>query len=558
MSQTQSSRPQPGFFDPTLMHPLPQPPVAAGPGQPMQSSMRKRSATEPSQTSPPLAGSIMTSTTAAAIFHATAAMNIPVNKRHAMQPEEAPTLPSPSTSAPEKTVPPPPPPPPLPKKESSSSKMKIFSKPGRIGTPGIEKTLRPPPSPSRMPQISSPIPRLVAADGDGRRPSYPNSGTEAGYSESPPAATTATIVERGFLSSKEEGERKKEREHHSHKPHFLRSRRDKEHAFSSSNSNSKVAADAAASLYNFSPSSPSSTVFSSSALTLQRSISNMDIATPSTKSSKTTAFKSALGAGSSSNTTYEEGGFLIPSDPETAWSILCARVLPLFDGDPLRNTVEDLNKLVSMNIKRCVDRRDPVMLLHDVRKLLETGMSSIEPRLSDLPDERLLQRLVEIWALVFGYITPYFEAVFLPLQQEFKGAGSILSARESNEFFGGNVAETAGSPMGLDVRRLVMIAVRDCILLPVYERLRVLFSRLQLDFSGSSEEGMEVVGRMLQCVSVLAAAGTGDEKQGMLDELGRRLKWNWLSRGRTGRNRMGFVGQKMRPVVASVGGGDVL
>lgn len=232
-------------------------------------------------------------------------------------------------------------------------------------------------------------------------------------------------------------------------------------------------------------------------------------------------------------------------------------MLPLFEGDPLRNTVEDLNKLVSQHIRRCVERRDPVLLLHDVRTLLEAGMSSIEPRLGDFPDERLLTRLVEIWGLVFGYATPYLEAVFLPLQQEFKGSGGILSLRDSREFFGVDVAATAGSPLGLDFRRLVMIAMRDAIVLPVYERLKFLFSKLQLDFSGNQEEGMEVVARMLQCVSVLAAAGTGDDYQAMVDELGRRLKWNWLSRGRTGRNRHGFVGTKMRPVGVA-GGGDLI
>lgn len=175
-------------------------------------------------------------------------------------------------------------------------------------------------------------------------------------------------------------------------------------------------------------------------------------------------------------------------------------------------------------------------------------MSNMEPHLAEFPDERLLARLVEIWGLVFGYTTPYLEAVFLPLQQEFKGCGTVLSARDSRDFFGTETAALAGSPLGLDVRRLVMIAVRDCIVLPIHDRLRVLFSRLQMDFSRNQEEGMEVVGRMLQCVSVLASAGTGDEAQERVEELGRRLKWNWLSRGRTGRNRKGFVGTKVRAV----------
>ncbi|KAI5856046.1 HbrB-like-domain-containing protein [Tricharina praecox] len=546
--QQQRSQQGPGNFGPTLMHPsVPtqqrqqqeqQPPqqqaVAA---YAMQSSMRKRSATEPSPTSPPLLGSIMSGAAASAIFHATAAMNIPHAIPHPPPPPPSErTLPSPSTSAPAAT-----------KKEGMK---KIFSKPGRIGTPGIEKTLRPPPSPNKLPQISSPIPRLAPGnDESSRRPSYSSAytsstlvaGSEIAFSVSPPT----TIIERGFRETKDEV--KKEKDHH--RTHFLRTRRDKDHgAFSSSNSNSKMA-DAAGSLYSFTPSSPSSTVFASSK-DLQKTISGIDI-TSASKTSKT--FKAALGGGGMSS--YEDSFLALDLGPsENAWSTLCARVLPLFDGDLLRNTVEDLNRLVALHIKRCVDRREPVLLINDVRMLLETGMSSIEPHLNELPDERLLSRLVEIWSLVFRYTTPYLEAVLLPLQQEFKGSGSLLTPRESREFFGVDVAATAGSPMGLDVRRLIMIAMRDCIVLPVYERLRVLFSRLQLDLSGNHEDGMEVVGRMLQCVSVLAAAGTGDEAQGMVDELGKRLKWNWLSRGRTGRNRKGFVGTKMRPVGVGDGG----
>jgi len=520
----------------------------------MQSSMRKRSATEPSPSSPSLTGTSIISAAGAAataVLHggretATAAMNIPHALPHPPPPSQDPytgrTLPSPSTSAP------PAPPPPIKK----DSKMKIFSKPSR---PTVEKALKPPPSPNKHGHIPPPMARLGSGVGVGsrgldesRRPSFSSMASgltgntlvnsiDGGsfstgigiYSESPPAM----LVERGFKEAKEE---KKEKDHHSHKPHFLRNRNKDHGTFSSSASNSKIAPDGG-SLYSFGPSSPSSTVFSSTK-DLQKSISGIDI----TNSKASKGFKGG---------SFSEESFLDPVNPsgaaaENAWSVLQSRVLPLFDGDPLRNTVEDLNKLVTLHIRKCVDRRSPFMLLDDVRKLLDTGMASIEPNLADLPDERLISRLVETWNLVFGYTTPYLEAVFLPLQQEFRGCGAILSARESREFFGLDAASLSSGPMGLDMRRLVMISMRDAVVLPIYDRLRVLFSRLQMDFSVNHEEGMEVVGRMLQCVSVLAAAGTGDKAQAMVEELGTRLKWNWLSRGRTGRNRMGFVGTKMK------------
>lgn len=51
-------------------------------------------------------------------------------------------------------------------------------------------------------------------------------------------------------------------------------------------------------------------------------------------------------------------------------------------------------------------------------------------------------------------------------------------------------------------------------------------------------------------MSVLAgvgAGGAGDEvAQAKMEELGKGLKLNWLGRGRTGRNRRGFVGARVQ------------
>lgn len=51
---------------------------------------------------------------------------------------------------------------------------------------------------------------------------------------------------------------------------------------------------------------------------------------------------------------------------------------------------------------------------------------------------------------------------------------------------------------------------------------------------------------MLQCVSVLASIQSGDDAQGKMEDLAKALKLNWLGRGRTGRNRRGFVGGRVK------------
>lgn len=61
---------------------------------------------------------------------------------------------------------------------------------------------------------------------------------------------------------------------------------------------------------------------------------------------------------------------------------------------------------------------------------------------------------------------------------------------------------------------------------------------------------------MLQCISVLASVQTGDAAQERIEILSKSLKHNWLGRGRTGRDRRGFVGAKIRPVM--VGGPPVI
>jgi hypothetical protein len=54
----------------------------------------------------------------------------------------------------------------------------------------------------------------------------------------------------------------------------------------------------------------------------------------------------------------------------------------------------------------------------------------------------------------------------------------------------------------------------------------------------------ETVARMLQCLYVLASCQTGDVAQSHVERLTGALKYNWLGRGRTGRDRRGWVGMK--------------
>ncbi|KAK6504844.1 hypothetical protein TWF481_006780 [Arthrobotrys musiformis] len=388
-------------------------------------------------------------------------------------------------------------------KEKKESKMKIFSKPLRAAQSSqamkivdAHAHVKPLPSPSKLAAPMPRMPSVSSADGS-RRPSFTSTISDTLYSSSPPTSS------------------------HSHKHHLLLRGR-KEQPLSSANSNSKLVSEGS-SIYNFNPNSPSTANFPVPGS-----------ANPSQKTLVTNAdIKHVVGVVSGKDKDAVGEQVL-----EEVWPLLKARVLPLFNGEGLRTPVEDLNKLVIVHIKHQVDKKAAILLIDDIQSLLEHGMATLDNSLVKLADVRLIPRLVELWNFVFSTVLPYFEAAFLPLQQEFKGIGTVLSSREAREVW--------GTPdQRLDLRRMALISYRDSVILPLYNRLHAIFSKLQLDFDALPNV-TETVGRVLQCVSVLASILSNDDKQAKMDELAKTMKHNWLGRGRTGRNRRGFVGTKMR------------
>jgi hypothetical protein len=350
--------------------------------------------------------------------------------------------------------------------------------------------------------------------------------------------------------------------------------------------------------------------------------------------------------------------------PDDAWPLLKARLLNLFSGESLLRPVEELNVLVSVHIRRCIQRKTPTIVIEDLRELLQTGFSSLAQTLRGAPDDKLITKLVEMWIGVYSAILPFLQAVFLPLDLEFKGRGAYMSSREAEEFWGAmpegwksdDRPTSSGGTMKmptlgeeLDVRRITLITFRDTVILPKHEPLMAIFSRLSLDNIGAAAPSpdpnkgreharsdpaapgaerpgtagslsphmssfnsqgstlldaastagrsratsstsagsfgtslphlsspmpsltptggapgvsltsvpypvppiiqdpaqvTETVARMLQCLYVLASCQTGDVGQGVVERLTGALKYNWLGRGRTGRDRRGWVGVK--------------
>jgi hypothetical protein len=613
--------------------------------------------------------------------------------------------------------------------KAEKSKVKLFSRPGKIGI-SKDKDLKDKglPSPSKLGSYAMNSLQRSAMSTNSLAESSTGSSM---YSQT--NSSSATI-------RPSEPEKEKEKEKHKH--HFLSrqkhklSNKDEHHLpLSSAASNSKpVDPNAPSSLYNFNlpPSpGPSSTSFSKSMSGLDlrhggralrekkkeekaahATSDSRDIELSYTNSSEWPG-PSSMGSGSASflgpSTTSSVGNppslslYGLDTGPDLAkyglnnmtaddaWPFLKAKLLIIFEGEDLRLHVEDFNRLVTTHIQRCIQKRTPQTLIEDLRDLLVTGFSSLEQTLRPVPSERLASSLVELWLFTFTSILPYMQAVFLPLDLAFSGASPLLSPTSAADFW-------ALLPYAcpLDVRKIVLIAFRDTVILPRFETLKSLFSRLSLesigslntssseilssspdsftggrpgtamsldpslgsynsqgttllgDMSGSRSRAIsnvsytsdpasrnetiaanlgslppppgrpftpgghpsvgfgareqwqrevnegesryvtETVGRMLQCVSVLASVGghssatsnalaqtptnasagsTGMRRSGSLssrsglgigvagldesdcqrkvEELCKTLKLNWLGRGRTGRNRRGFVGSRV-------------
>ncbi|KAK4204821.1 HbrB-like-domain-containing protein [Triangularia verruculosa] len=608
--------------------------------------------------------------------------------------------------------PPPPPPPPAsekPVKAEKSKVPKLFSRPVKIGSKSSgDVKEKPLPSPGK---VGHPFAGLQR--GNFSTTSL-DSSSQSFYSL--PNSSAATIRPMGDVTG--EKEKEKEKKHHflSRQKHKLK---DEYHLpLSSAMSNSRPTDPSApSSLYNFNiPQSPapSSTGFSSAGFKSGLDLRHGGRALREKKNKEEKGDEGGREGGggmmmmmgsewpgghpsnSVSGSSVTAAPSLYLNEPfdshkyglnnmthDDAWPFLKAKLLVVFEAEDLRLPVEDINRVVTMHIQWCLARRSPNLIVDDLRELLTTGFASLDQTLRKTQEDRLIPSLVELWIFTFTVILPYMQSVFLPLDLEFAGNGPLMTAEQARDFWGGiltsataaagSSSSSKSSPPGsepsvspardvLEVRRLVLLAFRDIVILPRYETLKSMFSRLSLEFlpqilasnalaspplpipspgfhgqniasqlSGSpgggseqylvsssslpttttmlkssapldpttasynsttttlfgegsagnrsraisnvsygsdgaipgtglrdqnvedSKQVTELGGRMLQCMSVLASIGEGagegrEEEEGnkKVEELGKLLKLNWLGRGRTGRNRRGMVGGRVK------------
>jgi hypothetical protein len=119
------------------------------------------------------------------------------------------------------------------------------------------------------------------------------------------------------------------------------------------------------------------------------------------------------------------------SEKDNPWGVLFVHVLPLFNRDPLRIPIEDLNHLVKKHMNIVLSRNPSkaiAQLESDVSELLMAGMVTLNSKLSfggqmnsnsngsqngptGVDGDKLIQRVVELWGFFWDQVLPYAEGV---------------------------------------------------------------------------------------------------------------------------------------------------
>ncbi|KNE61091.1 hypothetical protein AMAG_06845 [Allomyces macrogynus ATCC 38327] len=154
-----------------------------------------------------------------------------------------------------------------------------------------------------------------------------------------------------------------------------------------------------------------------------------------------------------------------PSDGaagEHLWQEIRMRVLPLFRGEGLSSTIEELNSMLA----RYLDKQLYPTIFEELKEVLREGMAELNTKFfSDVSydpaahgpasSSLYLLRWTEVWAFYFGVVLPYLMSVFMPLQVEIKGSRVVTS-----------------------VRSLVLLMFRNCAVLPRFDELLVMSQNL--------------------------------------------------------------------------------
>ena len=140
----------------------------------------------------------------------------------------------------------------------------------------------------------------------------------------------------------------------------------------------------------------------------------------------------------------------------------------------------------------------------------------------------------EVWNFFFIGCMPYIEGIFLPLRTDPEIRQIVAlnaSSNDANE-------KSSRHVEGIDIRRTALRSFRDHLVLPIVDKLALVFSAavqpgqtLPLEpgtYANSTANivptARTAISRRLQMVSVLSSLQTGDDRQAATDALARALR----------------------------------
>ncbi|TIA91903.1 hypothetical protein E3P81_01821 [Wallemia ichthyophaga] len=221
---------------------------------------------------------------------------------------------------------------------------------------------------------------------------------------------------------------------------------------------------------------------------------------PSFSHAPATSNSAAFGGSGNSSSTAKGGlGKDIASAIELhgdSWQAICVKVLPLFNGENMITSLEDLNALVIIHIRDTIARSKPSRVIEslstDFNNLISIGMLTLRAKLVQHVDEstdRFATRTVEIWTFFFGQVLPLLEGVFLPYStdthiQALAKSSTANSAKTGDgsshnlSYNDESTSKVALLPSVMNVRKSVIKGFRDQLIIPLFGKLERLFMDL--------------------------------------------------------------------------------
>ncbi|KAH6594921.1 hypothetical protein BASA50_006183 [Batrachochytrium salamandrivorans] len=182
------------------------------------------------------------------------------------------------------------------------------------------------------------------------------------------------------------------------------------------------------------------------------------------------------------------------------WQNISERTLPLFSGQGVRGSVEEINVLVTKWIRQAGTIQ---AVQDDLNTFLKTGMTAITSKVSISSNEALANRLAEAWIQFFGTVLPLLQGLFLPVRWS-----PFLATRnvDTNEMD------------AMDIRRMALVTFRNYVVWPNRSRLQEMLLK-RFSSVEHSIMGTDVISRMTQMLTILTSLSLNDDKHKAVHEL---------------------------------------